>query len=86
MELRANTVSGRTSGLNGYIPVDLNPAAENLGMAVLSKLRLIVLKIEVSQFLFKESPSCDCPDLHSNNISNYGKILSQWLESLGCAK
>jgi hypothetical protein len=34
MELRDRTVSGRTSGINRQVPVDLNPAAANLGVAV----------------------------------------------------
>jgi hypothetical protein len=44
------------------------------------------LKIEVSQFLFRDSPSCNRPEFYSNNISEDGTTFVQYLESLYCAR
>jgi hypothetical protein len=38
------------------------------------------LKIEVSQFLFQDYTSSNCPELQSNNISRDEKTFVQWLE------
>jgi hypothetical protein len=85
-ELVPKASSGRASGLNGQVSVDQNSDTADFGLAVFIQLRLIVLKLEVSQFLFEDTPSCNCPDLESSNISKDGKNLYPVAGVNGCTE
>jgi hypothetical protein len=57
-----------------------------LGWQFSSKLFLIVLKIEVGEFLFQDYSSCNCPELRSNNILKDGKNFCSVAGTHGCSE